>query len=422
MLDEFGRSFYDADVLFVAGIYAASEEPIAGVSGANIVDAARRHGHRDADYVEDLDALYERAMTVIEPGDVVITLGAGDIYKVGERILASLRSGEHRGAREHAGSGDVGPPRLGGRPNGESGGNRPEHTDELTRMAPGQVLCDEPMARHTSFGLGGPADLFVEPRDATTFRECADYLSTTGVPVTLLGRGTNILVKSGGIEGAVLTGSKAFGTLSREGDAVRVGGGVGLPRLLTFCAENGLSGLEGLSGIPGSAGGAVVTNAGSFGVSIGDRLTSVTVSRPGRSPSVIPRDELEIGYRQTEIPRGPSSKRSGWLSTPVIRRTSWRRTGDAREEVEGAAQRDESAGCVFKNPPGDAAGRLVDEAGLKGTRVGGAVVSDLHANFILNDRGATVEDVEELIEIVRERVVEAAGVKLELEVEIIGRQ
>jgi UDP-N-acetylmuramate dehydrogenase len=294
--------------------------------------------------------------------------------------------------------------------------------DTLTKMAPGQVLVDEPMARHTSFGLGGPADVFVEPRDAATFRECADYLSKAGVPMTLLGRGTNILVRSGGIDGAVLTGTRAFGTLSRTDEAVRVGGGVGLARLLTFCAENGLSGLEGLSGIPGSAGGAVVTNAGSFGVSIGDRLMGITVSSPGGPPSTIPREKLPMSYRKTEIKSGLFIEEVELAldrGDPEDIVAAHRETLEKKWKSQPSGMR--CAGCVFKNPPTDAAGRLIDQAGLKGKRVGGAVVSDLHANFILNDRGATAEDVEDLIEIVRERVAEAAGVTLELEVEIVGR-
>lgn len=295
--------------------------------------------------------------------------------------------------------------------------------DELTRMAPGQVLVDEPMARHTSFGLGGPADLFVEPRDEATFKECAGYLADIGVPVTLLGRGTNILVRSGGIEGAVMTGMKAFASLARTGDTVRVGGGAGLPRLLAFCGENGLSGLEGLAGIPGTAGGAVISNAGSFGVSIGDRITGITVSKPGGSSRFIPRDELQMGYRSTELDGDYFVEEVELALDPAATEdieAAQRETLEKKWKTQPSGMR--CAGCVFKNTASGAAGRLIDEAGLKGLRVGGAVVSDLHANFILNDRGATSEDVEQLIEVVRERVAEAAGVTLELEVEIVGRQ
>jgi UDP-N-acetylmuramate dehydrogenase len=295
--------------------------------------------------------------------------------------------------------------------------------DELTRMAPGQVLVDEPMAKHTSFGLGGPADLFVEPSDPSTFRACVDCLCEAGVPVTLLGRGTNVLVRGGGVEGAVLVGSKAFAEIDREGETVRAGCGVGLPGLLSFCAVNGLSGLEGLAGIPGSVGGAVVTNAGSFGVSMSELLTGVTVSTAGGSSTFIPRGELPMSYRRTELPEGT------FVETVELRlnagdpddiRAAVQETLERKWKTQPSGMR--SAGCVFRNPEGGAAGRLIDEAGLKGTRVGGAVISDLHANFILNDRGATAEDVETLIELVRERVEKTAGVTLELEVKVIGRR
>ena len=315
-------------------------------------------------------------------------------------------------------------PRLGRGPRTETAlETDPKVVAELARMAPGQVLVAEPMARHTSFGLGGPADLFVEPTDPSTFRECADYLAEAGVPVTLMGRGTNVLVRSGGIEGAVMTGMKAFTTLTPTDSGARAGGGVGLPRLLSFCAEHGLSGLEGLSGIPGSAGGAVATNAGSFGVSVGDRLTGITVSKPGGSSSFVPRDELQIAYRtaglspetlieEIELALDPGE--------PADIRAAQQETLERKWKSQPSGMR--CAGCVFKNPEGAAAGKLIDEAGLKGLRVGGAVVSDLHANFILNDRGATSEDVEELIEIVRERVAASAGVTLELEIEVVGRR
>ena len=298
----------------------------------------------------------------------------------------------------------------------------PRVVDELTRIAPAQVLVDEPMARHTSFGLGGPADLFVEPESDSTFRACADYLAEAGVPVLTLGRGTNVLVRSGGIEGAVLTGMKAFTTLERTDDGVRAGGGVGLPRLLEFCANNGLSGLSGLAGIPGTAGGAVVTNAGSFGIAIGDLLTGIRASKPGGSSTYIAREKIPMSYRSTELPDGlfvEEMELALGPGDPVAIAAAQRETLEKKWKSQPAGMR--SAGCIFKNPEEGAAGRLIDEAGLKGTRVGGAVVSDLHANFILNDRGATPEDVEELIEIVRERVARTAGVTLELEVEVVGR-
>ena len=294
---------------------------------------------------------------------------------------------------------------------------------ELMRMAPGQILVGEPMARHTSFGLGGPADLFIEPDCPRAFRDCAALLADRGVPVTTLGRGTNVLVRSGGIDGAVMTGASAFCELERDGESVRAGSGVGLSRLLAFCAENGLSGLEGLSGIPGSAGGAVATNAGSFGVSIGDLLVGVTISKRGTPAGFMSAEELHLRHRESSLPEGSFVEEltlSLSEADPDEIESRQRETLERKWKSQPSGMR--SAGCVFSNPPGDAAGRLIDETGLKGTRVGGAVVSDLHANFILNDRGATPEDVEELIELVRERVEREHGVWLELEIEIIGRR
>jgi UDP-N-acetylmuramate dehydrogenase len=299
----------------------------------------------------------------------------------------------------------------------------PAIVGELERISRGCLRLDEPMARHTSFGLGGPVDVFVEPPDAESFRECASLLARHEVPTMLLGKGTNILVRRGGLDGAVLTGSEAFSEIVRTDRGVRAGSGVGLPRLLNFCAAEGLAGLEGLAGIPGSAGGAVVMNAGSFGVSIGDRVDGITVSFPGEGRSRVGRNEIEFGYRSATLPAGAMIEEVDLALTvdePDAIRARQRDTLEKKWKTQPGNMR--SAGCVFKNPPGNSAGRMMDEAGLKGKRVGGAVVSDLHANFILNDRGASADDVEELIELVRDRVEERFGVRLELEVEVVGRR
>jgi UDP-N-acetylmuramate dehydrogenase len=299
----------------------------------------------------------------------------------------------------------------------------PPIVEELGRIAPGRVWVDEPMSRHTSFGLGGPADLFLAPESAGAFKDAVAFLADEHVPLRFLGRGTNLLVRSGGLDGAVVGAERAFVQLSRQGDTVTVGSGVDLARLLSFCAEEGLGGIEGLAGIPGSAGGAVVTNAGSFGVSMGDRLLHVVLFEPGKQSVLLPAGEIEIRYRRALIPAGSVIEEIGVSLEPrdpaeVAARQ--REVLESKWRTQPVGMR--SAGCVFKNPEGHAAGRLIDAAGLKGARVGGAVVSDLHANYILNDRGATPQDVEELIVLVRERVREHAGIELELEVEVAGRR
>jgi UDP-N-acetylmuramate dehydrogenase len=299
----------------------------------------------------------------------------------------------------------------------------PRVLKELTRIAAGDVRTGEPMARHTSFGLGGPADVYVAPADGPAFRECLALLYDEQVPVIVLGKGTNILVRDGGVDGAVVATERAFTELSATGDGLTAGSGVTLTRALSFCVEEGLSGIEELAGIPGTMGGGVVTNAGSFGVSLADRLRTVTVLRPGGEPVVLAGEELKAAYRRVELPEG--------AVVESVALTLERDEGDKiRERQRSTLERKwksqpagmRSAGCIFKNPPSGAAGRLIDEAGLKRTRIGGAVVSDVHANYILNDRGASSADVEELIDLVRARVLDKSGVALELEVEIIGRR
>jgi UDP-N-acetylmuramate dehydrogenase len=299
----------------------------------------------------------------------------------------------------------------------------PRILKDLTSVAGDGVRLGEPMARHTSFGLGGPADVYVAAASGEAFRECLRILSDERVPVVVLGKGTNVLVRDGGIDGAVVATERAFTDLARVDRGLIAGSGVTLTRALSFCADEGLSGIEALAGIPGTIGGGVVTNAGSFGVSLADRVMSVTCFHPGGEPVAIAGDDLGADYRTTDLPEGAVVESVVLELDPDESDRVRERQAETLErkwKTQPAGMR--SAGCIFKNPPGDAAGRLIDRAGLKGTRIGGAVVSDVHANYILNDRGASAEDVEELIDVVRSRVLEESGVGLELEVEIVGRR
>ncbi len=295
--------------------------------------------------------------------------------------------------------------------------------DELVRLAPGAVLRDEPMARHTSFGLGGPADLYVEAPDAASFRAAAELLTGARVPVKVIGRGTNLLVRSGGIEGAVLSTESAFSTLQERDGRIVVGSGVPLKSFLSFCAEAGWAGLEPLAGIPGSTGGAVFMNAGSYGTFIGDCLETVSVFRPGLGSEALAREDLDPGYRTTSVPEGATVEEASFVLERGDASEVSRRLEDILElKWKGQPVGMRSAGCVFRNPADVRAWQLVDQAGLRGARIGGAVVSDQHTNFILNDRGAAPEDVEELIELIITTVRERTGRELVLEVEIVGRR
>ena len=273
-----------------------------------------------------------------------------------------------------------------------------------------------PLARHTSFNIGGPADYFLETADpAPVLRGARER----GIPARVIGAGTNLLVGDAGVEGLVLRDvDRRF---RREGDRVLGGAGLKMMRLARLAADLDLVGLEFAIGIPGTVGGAVYQDAGCWGTEV--RQVLVEVEGDGKS---WPPEELQLGYRS-------SAFREGVLRGELITGAWFQlRPGDgaaAREQMASwNAERlrtqpikSKNCGSVFKNPPGDSAGRLVEAAGLKGAREGGAVISLKHANFIENTGGASATDVRRLIERARTAVAERFAVTLEAEVEMIGR-
>jgi UDP-N-acetylmuramate dehydrogenase len=288
--------------------------------------------------------------------------------------------------------------------------------DVGTRAVP---LRNEPMRRHTSWRVGGPADLYYEPASVAELQEILVSLPS-GMPLLWLGLGSNLLVRDGGLSGAVI----ATGALPRELerlDSGRIRAGAGLPCALLArqCVRWQLGPAAFFAGIPGSVGGALAMNAGAFG---GETWTHVervtTIDRAGLLHERA-RAEFTVGYRSVQGPPGEwflgatfaladDATTTGGLKAMVARRNATQPLGSP------------SCGSVFRNPPGDHAGRLIESAGLKGTRIGGAVVSEKHANFIINDGDATAADIERLIERVQAEVEKAAGVRLELEVRVVG--
>ncbi len=279
------------------------------------------------------------------------------------------------------------------------------------------VCSGVPLAAMTSFGLGGPAEHFIQPRSLEQAAGLASCCRDCGIPFRVLGGGTNILVSDRGLSGAAFTLSKMT-HISRSGSRVICEAGAPLPRLVRRAEHWGLSGLEHLAGIPGTVGGAVATNAsGKYG-SITSPLRSVTtLDRHGSVHRRTP-DKLGLGYHRSEL-RGEVVLRAEFDLTekdPVeIAET---RMSVLKEKTQTQPLAALSAGCIFKNPDGCAAGELIDLAGLKGERVGRAVVSDRHANFIINEGGATTCDVRALIDTIKERVRKAFGINLELEIEL----
>jgi UDP-N-acetylmuramate dehydrogenase len=280
---------------------------------------------------------------------------------------------------------------------------------------------DHPLGSLTTYRVGGPARLFVEPADEAELRAVAAAIDGRDVPVLVLGRGSNLLVADDGFSGLAISLARGFDQIAIEGSSVRAGGAVSLPVLARRSASAGLTGLEWAVGVPGSVGGAIRMNAGGHGsdtaqVLVGCRVVDL---RSGATTDV-PAARLAYAYRHSSLS----------CSEVVVAGRFGLQPGDAEESLGQIAEivrwRREhqpggsNAGSVFTNPPGDSAGRLIDEAGLKGHRIGSAEVSPKHANFIQADAGGSAADVRRLIEDVQRRVRERFGVELATEVRMIG--
>ncbi len=281
------------------------------------------------------------------------------------------------------------------------------------------VQRDEPLAMHTWFQLGGPAEYFAEPDDVDQLIALVKRCHEEGVPVRLLGRGSNVLVRDEGVPGLVLRlSAPAFCKIEVQGRSITAGGGAKLGRVITTAVHRGLAGLEMLIGIPGTLGGALHGNAGTHGGDVGQWTTRATVITHTGEVSQHGHDELVFEYRQSSLDELVILEAGFQLEEEDPRELA--RRMQKQWIVKKAAQPmgHQCAGCVFKNPRGTSAGESIEEAGLKGTRVGGAVVSDRHANFIVAEPECTSQDVLRLIELVCGQVHDRLGIELERELEV----
>ena len=294
--------------------------------------------------------------------------------------------------------------------------------DLMHRIPKGiKYLTDEPMNRHTTFRTGGPADLMLLPSSVEELREILAVLYDEGVVPFILGNGSNLLVSDKGIRGVVLKIGEGLDGMIADGDTVICGAGAFLTRFCAFAAENSLSGAEALYGIPGSVGGAVYMNAGAYGSEIKDILVSVDYIEPRGTAGTL-RGVDGYTYRHS-----PFSDGERIITSAVFALKKGKRSEIESRMAEIKARRADkqplnypSAGSVFKRPEGYYAAALIDQAGLKGTAVGGACVSEKHAGFIVNKGGATTGDILCLIDIVKEKVLKDSGVELETEVRFVG--
>ena len=286
-----------------------------------------------------------------------------------------------------------------------------------------EYKLNEPMKAHTTFKIGGAADLYIIVRSVDELRLVIAACADAGVPRMILGKGSNLLVSDSGIDGAVIALDGDFKSITAEGDVVCCGAALGLAKLCTTAAEHSLSGLEFAYGIPGSVGGAVYMNAGAYGGEMKDVVCEVTYMTPDGDVGTLTNGELDFDYRSSIFKKNNN----------IILFTKYKLTPDDKAEI--LARMDEvmnrrrtkqpleypSAGSVFKRPEGAFAGTLIEQCGLKGKSIGGAQVSEKHAGFIINAGGATCDDVTRLVALVQDTVARETGYRLECEIIRTGR-
>ncbi|HHY74528.1 MAG TPA: UDP-N-acetylmuramate dehydrogenase [Bacillus bacterium] len=288
----------------------------------------------------------------------------------------------------------------------------------------GKVLVNEPLKNHTTMKVGGPADLFIEPTSVEGVIKAIKLIQEAGLPITPIGRGSNLLVLDGGIRGVVLKLGEGLSRLEIEGTIARVGGGYSLVSLASTISKKGLSGLEFAGGIPGSVGGAVYMNAGAHGADISKILEKALVVFRDGSYEWLSNEEMKYSYRTSVLQK----EKPGIVVEAVFQLKTGDRDTIVREMQKNKDYRRETqpwnypcAGSIFRNPLPNYAGQLVEKAGLKGYTIGGAKVSEMHGNFIVNTGTATAIDVLHLIKYIQKVILEKYDIKLETEVEVIGK-
>jgi UDP-N-acetylmuramate--alanine ligase len=385
---EFGSAFDDADRVVITDVYSASETPIPGITGQTIADEVARHGHRCVSYQPRLESVHRDVGNILESGDLVLSLGAGNIHEQLSILAADLVIAEKLKAI-------VG-----------------EH---------GDVRLYEPLAKHTTLRVGGPAQFWVEPRDENAFAGLIRFCRQESLPLFVIGRGSNLLVLDGGIRGVVIHPSGGdFDRISVHGNEITAGVGAKLKELAYTGKAAGLGGLEWMEGIPGAVGGSLRMNAGAMGSQTFENVVRLRYLDASGKAHTRTRDELEVHYRNFPLLENNFAVSAVFRGHPAPVEEIVRKLQASQEKRRTTQPAAKSAGCIFKNPDSCPAGKLVDELGLKNSRVGKARVSEVHGNFIVNDGGATAADMLELIEQIKSAARTKRGIELETEVQIVG--
>jgi UDP-N-acetylmuramate--alanine ligase len=390
LADEFGRVLQAADLVFITEVYAASEKPIKGISGQTLVNAMKAQGDIPATYLPDLDTAHHALGHALQAGDLLITLGAGNVHEAGTRLAADLKILEEMKAL----------------------------------MPPGEIdgKLYEPMSRHTTLLVGGPAQYWVEPHSFYGFAFLVDYCRERGIPVRVVGRGSNLLVRDGGIRGVVIrpTGGVFSEVTVGARNEVTAGAGVRLKKLASIAGGSGIGGFEWMEGIPGNVGGALRMNAGAMGIETFDQVVRVTFLDEDGVIRTREREEIITQYRNVaELRRNFALQAvfKGKADTAENIKDRWDASREKRKTSQPIAA---SAGCTFRNPEFIPAGRVIDSLGLKGTTCGQAAVSEVHGNFVVNQGGASALEILTLIEFIQDKARDERSVELETEIKILG--
>ncbi len=393
--DDFGACLQNLDRLIVTDIYPASELPIPGITGQTIIDAVREQGSVKCKFISSVrDAQLETGNRV-KAGDLVITLGAGNIHEAGSKIAQDLRIMTE--LEQEVGSDDL------------------------------SWKLYEPMYKHTTLRVGGAAQYWIEPSSIEALQKSVDFFKDRSIPVYVIGRGSNLLVRDGGIRGAVIRPrGEVFEILELEGDELCVGSAIPLAKLARAAQQLEITGFEWMGGIPGNVGGSLRQNAGAMGQDMWSIFRSaLCLDETGKIVRFEKENMKQAEYRLISEFSRNIVLQACFTATPASLEQIKERSEQFRDKRRNSQPTEPSAGCTFVNPTNEEgislpAGKLIDELGLKGYSIGGAMISPVHANFIVNTGKATADDVLQLIDLIMDKVKEAHGITLRTEVQILG--
>ena len=385
---KFGGAFDHADRVVVTDVYAASETPIPGISGQTIADEIARHGHRGVSYQPRFEWVHRDIGNMLDSGDLILSMGAGNIHEQLSILAADLVIAE-----------------------------------KLKTIVgeEGDVRLYEPLSKHTTLRVGGPAQFWVEPRNENAFAELIRFCRSENLPLFVIGRGSNLLVRDGGIRGVVVHPRGGdFDKIEVDSNEITAGVGAKLKEVAYAGKAAGIGGLEWMEGIPGAVGGGLRMNAGAMGAQTFENVVRVSYLDAEGNPHTKTRDELEVHYRSFPLLENNFAVSAVFRGQPAPAEQIARKLHASQEKRRTSQPMAKSAGCIFKNPQSCSAGQLVEELGLKNSGIGKARVSEVHGNFIVNDGGATAAEMLELIEKIKTVARVQRGIELETEVQIVG--